>query len=93
MKRSFLKPSILVIAASAGSSQIALANEVMKLDELAVYGDTYRSTATKTSLRPEDTPQSISILDQQALEMRDADSVAAALDTRPASTQSCAEGP
>jgi hypothetical protein len=44
MKRSFLKPSILVIAASAGSSQIALANEVMELDELAVYGDTYRST-------------------------------------------------
>lgn len=79
MKRSFLKPSILVIAASASSIQIALANEVMELDELSVYGDTYRSTATKTPLQPEDTPQSISVLDQQALEMRDADSVAAAL--------------
>ncbi|MFT7338354.1 MAG: iron complex outermembrane receptor protein, partial [Marinobacter maritimus] len=79
MKGSFLKPSILAIAVGAGSSQIALANEVMELDELAVYGDTYRSTATKTSLQPEDTPQSISVLDQQALQMRDADSVAAAL--------------
>lgn len=79
MKKSLLASSILAITASAGSSTIVLANEVMELDELAVYGDTYRSTATKTSLRPEETPQSISILDQQTLDMRDADSVAAAL--------------
>ena len=79
MKKSFLKPSLLALAAGVGSSQTALANEIAELDELAVYGDTYRSTATKTSLQPEETPQSISILDQQALEMRDADSVAAAL--------------
>ncbi|MCK0163803.1 TonB-dependent siderophore receptor [Marinobacter sp. S6332] len=79
MKKSLLASSILAIAASAGSSSVVLANEVMELDELAVYGDTYRSTATKTSLRPEETPQSISILDQQTLDMRDADSVAAAL--------------
>jgi iron complex outermembrane receptor protein len=51
----------------------------MELDTMTVYGETYRNTATKTALAPGDTPQSISVLDQQALEMRDADSVATAL--------------
>ncbi|MEE3119103.1 MAG: TonB-dependent receptor plug domain-containing protein, partial [Pseudomonadota bacterium] len=54
-------------------------NDPVALGELTVYGETYRNTATKTALDPQDTPQSISVLDRQALEMRDADSVAAAL--------------
>lgn len=50
-----------------------------ELAPLTVYSDTYRNTATKTALEPEETPQSISVLDRQALEMRDADSVATAM--------------
>lgn len=74
-------PRLLALAISAVISQTTLAStgEALELDALAVYGDTYRNTATKTALEPEETPQSISVLDQQALEMRDADSVAAAL--------------
>ncbi|MEH6688295.1 MAG: TonB-dependent siderophore receptor [Halopseudomonas sabulinigri] len=49
------------------------------LDSLTVYGSTYRNTATKTQLSPEETPQGISIVDEQALEARDADTVAEAL--------------
>ncbi|PTY35960.1 ligand-gated channel protein [Saccharospirillum sp. MSK14-1] len=49
------------------------------LDEVVVFGETYRNTATKTVLDPQDTPQGITVLDREALEMRDADSVASAL--------------
>lgn len=79
MKRTLIKPSLLVMTAAAASCQVVHAEDVMELGELTVYGDTYRNTATKTSLEPEETPQSISVLDEQALDMRDADSVAAAL--------------
>ncbi|WP_353385953.1 TonB-dependent siderophore receptor [Halopseudomonas sabulinigri] len=50
-----------------------------QLDSMTVYGSTYRNTATKTQLSPEETPQGISVIDEQALETRDADSVAEAL--------------
>ena len=49
------------------------------LGSTTVYGSTYRNTATKTQLSPEETPQGISIIDEQTLEARDADSVAEAL--------------
>ena len=72
--------SLLSLAIGLALVSTAQADETLgSLDELTVYGDTYRSTATKTALAPEETPQSISVLDQQVLEMRDADSVAAAL--------------
>ncbi|MBC7185028.1 MAG: TonB-dependent receptor plug domain-containing protein, partial [Marinobacter sp.] len=75
------KPSVLAVAVSLAVSQMAAAEtgEPMELDTMTVYGETYRNTATKTALEPDETPQSISVLDQQALEMRDADSVATAL--------------
>ncbi len=81
MHASLIKPSLLAVAVSMVVSQMAAAdtNGPMELDEMTVYGETYRNTATKTALEPGDTPQSISVLDQQALDMRDADSVATAL--------------
>lgn len=81
MHPSRITQSVLTLAVSAAISQMAHANsnDPVALGELTVYGETYRNTATKTALDPQDTPQSISVLDRQALEMRDADSVAAAL--------------
>lgn len=81
MHSHVIKPSVLAVAVGLAVSQMAAAdtNEPMELDTMTVYGETYRSTATKTALEPGETPQSISVLDQQALEMRDADSVATAL--------------
>lgn len=49
------------------------------LDSLTVYGSTYRNTATKSQLSHEETPQGISVIDEQTLEARDADTVAEAL--------------
>jgi iron complex outermembrane recepter protein len=81
MHRSILFRATLAasLGASLTSFSYANAEKPVELNELTVYGDTYRNTATKTALEPGETPQSISVLDQQALEMRDADSVAAAL--------------
>jgi len=83
MHQYLIRPSLIALAVSAAASQTAAANtssnEPVELNELTVYGETYRNTATKTSLEPKDTPQSISVLDRQALVMRDADSVASAL--------------
>lgn len=70
MHSHVVKPSVLAAANT---------HEPMELDTMTVYGETYRNTATKTALEPGETPQSISVLDQQALEMHDADSVATAL--------------
>lgn len=41
--------------------------------------DTYRNTATKSQLTPDETPQSITVIDSDVLEMRDADSINEAL--------------
>ena len=81
MPSHLLKPSLLAVAVGLASSPLVFAqsDEPMVLDTMTVYGETYRNTATKTALEPGETPQSISVLDQQALEMRDADSVATAL--------------
>lgn len=81
MPSHLLKPSLLAVAVGLASSPLVFAQpgEPMVLDTMTVYGETYRNTATKTALEPGETPQSISVLDQQVLEMRDADSVATAL--------------
>ncbi|WP_073582237.1 TonB-dependent siderophore receptor [Vibrio quintilis] len=39
-------------------------------DTMEVIGQMYRNTATKTALEPEDTPQSISVIDQETLSER-----------------------
>lgn len=49
------------------------------LESVTVYGSTYRNTATKSQLSQEETPQGISVIDEQTLEARDADTVAEAL--------------
>ncbi len=75
-----LRRSLLSLAIASGVASLAQAQtDPTELEALTIYSDTYRNTATKTALEPEETPQSISVLDRQALEMRDADSVAASL--------------
>lgn len=77
-QRSLLSAAMAATLVPAARAQ-APADAPTELDAIAVYADTYRNTATKTALEPGETPQSISVLDRQALEMRDSDSVAAAL--------------
>lgn len=54
-------------------------DDVNVSDSMQIYGSTYRNTATKTALEPAETPQGITVIDRDALDMRAVDSVAEAL--------------
>ncbi|WP_148863647.1 TonB-dependent siderophore receptor [Marinobacter fonticola] len=69
----------VAVALSFAPHAQAQEGDAVELDALTVYSETYRNTATKTALEPGETPQSMSVLDREALEMRDSDSVASAL--------------
>lgn len=56
---------------------------VATLDTLTVYADSYRTAATKTALDPEEAPMSYTRIEQDVLEERHADTVAAALRYEP----------
>ena len=80
--KTFFYRSLLSLAIAGVAVPSAVAQDSDSSTELApltVYSDTYRNTATKTALEPEETPQSITVADQTALEMRGAESVAEAL--------------
>lgn len=51
----------------------------VKLDAITVYGETYRTTATKTTLPPSQAPMSYHRIEQNTLKQRQADSVSSAL--------------
>ena len=68
-----------IMSALASPSLHAQEQDGEALDSLTVYGSTYRNTATKTRLTPQETPQGISVIDEQTLLERNADSVATAL--------------
>ena len=75
------RPHLLALAVAAALSPITVTADsgAETQDDLVIYGGTYRNTATKTALPPEETPQGYSVIDQEDLTMRNADSVAAAL--------------
>ncbi|GAB3487193.1 TonB-dependent siderophore receptor [Marinomonas epiphytica] len=76
MKTAFpFKLSLL--AAAVASSSYTYAADV--LDTIEVAGQTYRNTATKTQLDPEETPQAISIISKEELDEKGIESVAEAL--------------
>ena len=53
-------------------------------EQMTVFGKAYRNTATKTALAPMDTPQAISNVDRETLDLRGVKSVAEALRYVPA---------
>ncbi|MBV1874259.1 MAG: TonB-dependent receptor plug domain-containing protein, partial [Gammaproteobacteria bacterium] len=63
---------------TAGAEQNKSSSMLISLPEINIT-DTYRNTATKSQLTPEETPQSITVIDSEMLEMRDADSINEAL--------------
>jgi len=79
--QSLFSRSLLATAIATSLPAFATTTDKPELsnDALVVYGSTYRNTATKSALAPEETPQGISVVDQQTLEMRNADSIAEAL--------------
>ena len=63
---------------TAGAEQNKSPSTLISLPEINIT-DTYRNTATKSQLTPEETPQSITVIDSEMLEMRDANSINEAL--------------
>ena len=88
-----MKPSVhfqltvlaLAITSVSPYSLAANASETMnmsvedQLTPLVVKGQTYRNTATKTQLDPEETPQAISVIEQETLQQRGTETVAEAV--------------
>ena len=63
----------LSIASALAISHSAIADEitdVTTIDTISVLGKTYRNTATKTVLEPEETPQAINVVESEELEYR-----------------------
>ena len=48
-------------------------------DTITVHGQTYRNTATKTTLEPEETPQGLTVIDNEQLQQREIQSLNQAL--------------
>ena len=59
---------------------------VEMLDTLVVETSTYRNTATKTSLKPQETPGTISVVSSEELERQGAQTVSQALRYTPGVT-------
>ncbi|HHP0461224.1 TPA: TonB-dependent siderophore receptor [Vibrio harveyi] len=72
--------STLAVVVSALISGHAVADEdVTQLETMTVLGETYRNTATKTSLEPEETPQAITIITKDEMDLRGVSTVSEAL--------------
>ncbi|TXR54402.1 TonB-dependent siderophore receptor [Reinekea thalattae] len=73
----------LAVSIAVASAALALAvpayGAEQETETIEVKGETYRNTATKTSLRPEETPQGISIISAEEIAQQAADSVTQAL--------------
>ncbi|MCJ8338676.1 MAG: TonB-dependent siderophore receptor [Pseudomonadales bacterium] len=80
------KLATLTVAIAAGicTTNIQAADTDSEISTLVVYGGTYRNTASKSALDPEETPQGITILDREHLDKRAADSINKALRYAPA---------
>ncbi|MEP0071346.1 MAG: TonB-dependent siderophore receptor [Marinomonas sp.] len=79
------RPTLLAVAIATATS-LAYSEETSTdtesldtLDTLEVKGQTYRNTATKTQLDPEETPQAISIIDSEELEEKGLDTISEAV--------------
>ncbi len=75
---SCIKTCFFVVTSLAFHSY-AIAQGTEEIEEIVVLGETYRNTATKTSLLDEETPQSINIISGELLDLRGVKSLNQAL--------------
>ena len=81
-KRVVLTPLAFAVSSVLFTSHLLAAEHdsaVTKQETITVLGQTYRNTATKTSLEPEETPQAISVVNSEDFENRGVSSVQQAL--------------
>ncbi len=78
-KRSTLTLALLTAFSAPVMAADEVSQDTTELETITVMGKAYRNTATKTSLEPEETPQSISIIEGEQLEQRGVTSINQAL--------------
>ncbi len=84
--------TVLALALGAGAAMPALASaedksqESQELAPVVVQGQSYRSTATKSALAPQETPGSVDEIDREAIEARGARTISEALRYTPGIT-------
>lgn len=76
---SILTTSIIASLASPAFAADEALSASDEMDQMTVLGKTYRNTATKTALLPEETPQGISVVTSEDLEQRGVSNVGQAL--------------
>lgn len=60
----------VAVAVSLLSLSSSNANAQTSLEAITIYGDTYRNTASKSALDPEETPQGITVVSKEEFEQR-----------------------
>ncbi|MDP2538042.1 TonB-dependent siderophore receptor [Alteromonas stellipolaris] len=79
-RKGWFYPFLTALAIAVATSPVAQEQEDESLEHIEVNPmQSYRSTATKSSLRPIDSPVSISVIDQELLQLRQAQTVSEAL--------------
>lgn len=79
-RNEWFVPSLTALAIAVALPSVAQEQNDEELEHIEVNPmQSYRSTATKSSLRPVDSPVSVSVIDQDLLQLRQADSVSKAL--------------
>ena len=79
-RKGWFYPSLTALAIAVATSPVAQEQEDESLEHIEVNPmQSYRSTATKSSLRPIDSPVSISVIDQELYQLRQAQTVSEAL--------------
>jgi iron complex outermembrane receptor protein len=76
----------MAIAAAILSTHTFAENSPDDLETLTIYSDTYRNTASKSALEPEETPQGITIVSKEEIEQRSAKSLSEAMRYTPGVT-------
>lgn len=74
-----LSPLTLAVISSVVTVSAYSAPQEANMETIQVLGDTYRNTATKTVLAPEETPQAVTVINRDTLEQRQASSLSEAV--------------
>ena len=79
-KQTRLRRSLVAIVVSTIlASHVSASDDITKYDTVTVLGETYRNTATKTALEPYETPQAMTTLTKDEMDLRGVSSVGEAL--------------
>ncbi|MEF1312115.1 TonB-dependent siderophore receptor [Vibrio mytili] len=79
-KQTRLRRSLVAIVVSTMlASHVSASDDITKYDTVTVLGETYRNTATKTALEPYETPQAMTTLTKDEMDLRGVSSVGEAL--------------